>query len=298
MKALLDSGILGVIILAMLSVGLELEFRYFRALAQHSVALMAMLLMQIVLLPAIALLISYALDLSPILRSGILLIAACPVGDMASFFTLIGRGNVAISVMMNAISCLISPISMAMIFTGYSHILATRFEFAAPGWGLVLRFFFLITVPMIAGIALRHARIAKIDLISRFLRFVCLLGVLALSVYVMASRFEQLKSDWRFAVTASAPLALAAMTIGWTASRVLRVQRADSLAFLISFAVRNVGLAATIAITIMNRIEYAVFSTVYFLSEVVLVLAVVIAFRLWVAKIRGGTLDNGTTTKL
>jgi predicted Na+-dependent transporter len=100
----------------------------------------------------------------------------------------------------------------------------------------------------------------------------------------MISRFDQLKADWKFAVGASAPLALVAMTIGWTVSKALRMEQGDSLTFLISFAVRNVGLAATIAITVMNRIEYAVFSMVYFLSEVALVLAAVVAFRLWAAK--------------
>ena len=57
------------------------------------------------------------------------------------------------------------------------------------------------------------------------------------------------------------------------------MERANRLALLISFAVRNVGLATAIAVTIMNRIEYATFSTVYLLSEVALVLTAVVAFR-------------------
>jgi bile acid:Na+ symporter, BASS family len=284
MKTVLDAGVLGLIVLAMLSVGLELEIRYFRELAGRGFAFTAMLLMQMVLLPAVGLVISFTLDLSPLLRSGILLIAACPVGDIANFFTLIGRGNLAISVAMTAISCLISPLSMAIIFAAYGRILGTSFAFAAPGWALVLRFFFLIAVPIIAGMGLRFARIPNIDRFSRFVRFVCLLGILALCAFVIISRFDQLKADWKFGVRASAPLALVAMTIGWTASRALRMKRADRVAFLISFAVRNVGLAATIAITVMNRIEYAVVSMVYFLSEVALVLAAVVAFRLWAAK--------------
>jgi predicted Na+-dependent transporter len=137
---------------------------------------------------------------------------------------------------------------------------------------------------MVAGIAFRFARIPKIDRISRALRFVCLLGLLVLCGFVVLSRFDQLKTDWKFAVGASAPLALAAMAIGWTASSALRMDRADRFAFLISFAVRNVGLAATIAITIMNRIEYAVFSIVYLLTEVLLVLGGVVAFRMSTAK--------------
>jgi BASS family bile acid:Na+ symporter len=279
MKSFLDVGVLSLTVFAMLSVGLELEIHRFRQLTKHIVALAMALLVQIILIPTVGLLVSYGLDLSPTLRSGILLVAACPVGDIANFFTLIGRGNLAVSVAYNAISCLISPLSMTIVFAGYSRILGTPFAFAAPGWRLVLPFFFLITVPIVAGVGLRFTRTPKIDRISRSLRFSCLVGVFALCAYVIVSRFSQLKADWKFAASASALLALAAIIIGWTVSRVLRMERADSLALLISFAVRNVGLATAIAITIMSRTEYAVFSTVYFLSEVVFVLGAVVAFR-------------------
>ena len=279
MKSLLDAGILTLTVLAMLSVGLELEIHRFRQLTKHILPLAVALLTQIILIPIVGLAVSYGLDLSPTLRSGILLVAACPVGDIANFFALIGRGNLAVSVAYNAISCLISPLSMTIVFAGYGRILGTPFAFAAPGWRLVLPFFFLITVPIIAGVGLRLVRAPKIDRISRSLRFVCLAGVFTLCAVVIVSRFDQLKTDWRFAASASALLALAAMTIGWTVSRVLRMEQANRLALLISFAVRNVGLATAIAIAIMNRIEYAVFSTVYFLTEVVLVLGAVAAFR-------------------
>jgi BASS family bile acid:Na+ symporter len=292
-KGFLNVGILSLTVFAMLSVGLELEIRYFKELTKHTVALTMALLIQIILLPIVGLLVSHGLDLSPTLRSGILLVAACPVGDMANFFTLVGRGNLAISVAFNAISCLISPLSMTIIFAGYSRILETPFAFAAPGWRLVLPFVFLITVPMLAGVCLRFTGVPKIDRISRSLRSVCLVGVFVLCAYVIVSRFYQLKTDWKDAARASVLLALAAMTIGWTVSRVLRMGRADSLALLISFSVRNVGLATAIAITIMSRIEYAVFSTVYFLSEVVLLLGAVVAFGLREGKGATGDLQIG-----
>lgn len=49
----------------------------------------------------------------------------------------------------------------------------------------------------------------------------------------------------------------------------------------ILFAVRNVALASAVAITLLNRIEYAVFAVVYFLTEVPLLLGVVTWYRLW-----------------
>jgi BASS family bile acid:Na+ symporter len=294
-KSVLDVGVLSLTVLAMLSVGLELEFRGFKQLANYKVTIPVLLLLQIMLLPAVGLLVAYGLDLSLPLRSGILLVAACPVGDMANFFTLIGKGNLALSVTANAISCLISPLTMTIIFAGYGRVLGTPFAFAAPGWRLVVPFFLLITIPIIGGASLRFARVRNVRRISKGLRFVCLVGVFALCAYVIVSRFHQLKSDWKLAATASGVLALTAMMIGWTVSRVLRMERADGLAFLISFAVRNVALATAIAITIMNRIEYAVFSTVYFLSEVVLVLGAVVAFRLWKVQGHAAELELGGT---
>jgi len=49
----------------------------------------------------------------------------------------------------------------------------------------------------------------------------------------------------------------------------------------IGFAVRNVGLASAIAITLLNRIEYAVFAVVYFLTEVPPLLGLVAWYRFW-----------------
>jgi len=293
MKSVLDVGVVSLTVLAMLSVGLELEIGLFRGFTKHILPTAMGLFMQIILVPAIGILVSYGLDLSPALRSGILLVAACPVGDIANFFTLIGRGNLAISVTFNAISCLISPLSMTIVFLGYSRILETPFAIKAPGWRLVLPFFFLITIPIIVGLGLRVARIPKIDRISRSLRLVCLIAVFALCAYVIVSRFDQLKIDWKLAASASALLVLAAMTIGWTLSRMLKMQQPDSVALLISFGVRNVGLATAIAITIMNRIEYAVVSTVYFLSEVALVLGTVAVIRLRKARRHTGKLEVG-----
>jgi predicted Na+-dependent transporter len=50
--------------------------------------------------------------------------------------------------------------------------------------------------------------------------------------------------------------------------RLLRVSNEDRATIGIGFAVRNVGLASAVGITLLNRIEYAVFAGVYFLTEV------------------------------
>ncbi len=66
---------------------------------------------------------------------------------------------------------------------------------------------------------------------------------------------------------------------GLAFGRLLRLSQEDRVTVGIGFAVRNVALASAIAITLLNRIEYAAFAVVYFLTEVPLLLGVVAVSR-------------------
>jgi ACR3 family arsenite efflux pump ArsB len=54
----------------------------------------------------------------------------------------------------------------------------------------------------------------------------------------------------------------------------------DSFTLLIEFAVRNVGIATAIAVTILGHVEFAVFATAYFLIEAPILFAAVILFKM------------------
>lgn len=137
----------------------------------------------------------------------------------------------------------------------------------------------LITVPILVGMALKAGQVRGHTRLSRKLRLTCVACVLVLCVEIIATRSDQLKADWQLATIASASLALGAMTIGWAMSWMLKMAAANRRACLISFAVRNVGLAATIAVAMMDRIEYVIPSTVYLLTEASILFLAVATFR-------------------
>jgi hypothetical protein len=45
------------------------------------------------------------------------------------------------------------------------------------------------------------------------------------------------------------------------------------------FVVRNVGIATAIAVTVLGRVEFAVFATAYFLAQVPILVMSVLVFR-------------------
>lgn len=81
----------------MIGIGASLEHAQLWAVWQDKRALALGLLLQYFLLPTLALLLSRALGLSPLIASTLILIAACPGGSTSNMFTYFSRGNVGLS---------------------------------------------------------------------------------------------------------------------------------------------------------------------------------------------------------
>jgi BASS family bile acid:Na+ symporter len=278
MKTAVDFGVLTLTVALMFSVGLELKVRHFEELARSKGTFLGALIGQMVVLPAIAVLIVRAIRLPGYLQVGILLVAACPVGDIANFYTLLARGNVALSVAVNAVSCLLSVFSMSLVFGVYSRIMGAEFAMSVPPFSFVGRLILLVAIPIVLGMgcSLQAGVAGKV---SGSLRVLCLGGVLVLCMFVIANRYEQLRADWKAIWLASLSLMVVAMAVGWAVGQVVGLKRSDSITFAILFPVRNIGLATAIAVTLMGHLEYAAFATAYFLSEALLLLGAVVFFR-------------------
>jgi len=265
----------------MVTVGMELQTLHFREMAQRRKTLVCALAVQPVALPLLGFALTHIMALPAHLRAGILLLAACPVGDVANFYTLLARANVPLSVAMNILSCLFSLVTMALVFQAYDHLSGEHFVFAVPTPTLILRLTLMVALPVLAGMGIRHFRASWVRRYGTPLRRAGIGGLACLLIYVMVAQQERLAADWKQTALAGALFMVLALLGGWAFARILRLTAGDGVTVSIAFAVRNVALASAIAITLLNRIEYAVFATVYLLTEVPLLLLVAGIYRRW-----------------
>jgi BASS family bile acid:Na+ symporter len=193
-----------------------------------------------------------ALTLPSEIAAWILLLAACPVGDIANVYTLLARANVALSVTVNALSILLAAGTMALIFEAYNHLLGAHFVFEVPTPTLLGRL--LLVLPVLVGSSLRRLTPGFAKTHAKSVHGASVAGIACLLMYVMMTQRERLAAKWQqTAVVAAGFLGLALLA---------------GLAF-----------ASAIAITLLNHIEYAVFAIVYFLTEVAPLLGVVVVYR-------------------
>jgi bile acid:Na+ symporter, BASS family len=181
----------------------------------------------------------------------------------------------------NAVSLLLSVGTMAVVFEAYDHLLGAPFVFAVPTPALLGRLLLMLVFPVLAGISLRRLTPEFAEKHAKSVRGASLAGIACLLLYVMMTQREQLAAEWQQTAVVAAAFMGLALLAGLALSRLLRLPREDGVTVGIGFAVRNVALASAIAITLLNRIEYAVFAVVYFLTEVPLLLGVVAAYRAW-----------------
>src|SRR3954469_18068850 len=98
LKPVIDIAVPALVIVTMFAVGLGLTVSDFRRVARNPRLVAAASAGQLVLLPMIALVLVRSLGLSPSIKKGMLLVAACPAGSMANLYAQLAQANVALSV--------------------------------------------------------------------------------------------------------------------------------------------------------------------------------------------------------
>lgn len=105
--------ILNVVIgLIMFGVALDMRLRDFTRIARSPKGPLIGMVAQFLLLPAFTYLLTRILNPTPSIALGMILVAACPGGNVSNFLTYLAKGNTALSVTMTALST-----SAALFFT-------------------------------------------------------------------------------------------------------------------------------------------------------------------------------------
>jgi BASS family bile acid:Na+ symporter len=280
LKTVVDAGVPVLVFFAMVVVGIGVTVADFRRIASRPGCVLAALLGQTVLLPLFGWLIVRGLDLhQPTTALGVLLVAVSPSAAIASIYTQVARGNVALSVTLTVLSCLVAWVTAPVALSAVLPRDGAITEFVVPPGVLIGHLIVLLVLPLCCGMGLRWhwpgvaQRHGKTFLLLSVVALVALLGLV---ISVEAHRFADC---WPETASAASLLTVLAFGAGWTTGWVSGARRPDCFAMGMVFAVRNVGIATAVAITVLGRTEFAVFAMAYFLTQVPLLLTAALISR-------------------
>lgn len=259
--------------LLMLTVGLELTPGDLRRVVVYPKAVLVATLGQLLLLPAIAAALIWALRPEPTVAAGMILLAASPGGALSNVYTYLARANLALSVTLTALSTLLALISMPLLTAaGMALFLDRQDAIPVPFARMVGQLVLLMVLPLGLGMALRHGWPGLVRRAGRWLRRLSLLGLAILVGAILYAQRADLASGPGPMVTAALIFSVTAMLTGWVLGWMVGLNRRDRFTLLLEFGVRNLALVALIGITVFGRVELVLFATLFLVVEMPIVL--------------------------
>ena len=156
--ALINSQLPNIAIFAlMFSIGMGLSIQDFLYVIRKPKAAAIGLTGQIILLPLIGALIAIIFRLDPHIAVGLMIIAACPGGATSNAFSVLVKGDLALSIALTAMSSLLAFITLPMIVN-------LSLQFFGYGDGVVtlsfvdtaIQLFFTTALPVLLGMVCRN----------------------------------------------------------------------------------------------------------------------------------------------
>jgi len=235
-----------ILAVVMFSIALDLSPAQFRALARAPRPVIAGFLSQFLALPAATYLLVLALEPRPSIALGLMLVAACPGGNISNFLTHRAGGNTALSVSLTALATLgavvLTPLNIALWGGLYAPTRAILQATAIDPVQVLVTVVVLLAVPLALGMMLNARNPGVAARIRRPLQTLSMVIFVAFIVAALAANwgyFLDLAGLVAGLVIAHNALALA---LGFGVATLFSLTSADRRAITIETGIQNSGL--------------------------------------------------------
>ena len=209
------------------------------------------ILCQLFLLPAFTCLLAILLTgwISPMMGLGMILVAACPGGNIPNFMSSLAQGNIELSVSLTAISTALAVILTPFNFwcwgSIYLHSAAVSAEIPTlviPLWDVFKTIFILLGIPLIAGICTSHFLPKVAEALKKPLQWLSIIIFLAMVVLSFSSNIDAFLLSVKYIFLVVLIHNLLALAIGFTVGTVGKVPFRDRRTLTIETGIQNSGL--------------------------------------------------------
>ena len=272
-----------ILIVLMFMLGTELNKEAFINVLRNPKAVILGMVGQIVLLPAIAFTLAWMLDMPPVYFMGLVLIACCPGGSSSNVFSMLAKGDVALSVTLTAVSSIITLFTLPAIMELTSQFVSqnTGIAIELPIGRLLIQNIVLLFVPLVAGWLFSHVKPVMASKANKVLNKIAFPALMTLALLFFLQYTQEIIDNFTLTGLACALLIMASMTCSSLLSRVGKLTDAVRRTIVIEIGMQNAAQAIAIATSpfIFDSGEMAIPAIIYALLMNVILLLYVLKIR-------------------
>ena len=270
-----------ILVVLMFLLGMSLTTKAFADIAKNPKAVLLGMVGQIIALPLLAFFLAVVLELPPVYFMGLMLVACCPGGSSSNVFSMLAKGDVALSVTLTALSSIITLFTLPVImsFVADQVSLMSGQEINLPLPKLLVQNFVLVFVPMFLGYGFNHYFPLAASKVHKVLSKAAFPALMILAATFFLQYPKEIANNFGILGVSAALLILITMLCGSVLSRIGKLDDAARRTIVIEVGMQNAAQAIMLSGVVFQNGEMALPAIMYALLMNVILLLYVYLIR-------------------
>lgn len=249
-----------VLAFVMFGVALDINPRMLITVFRHPKSVIVGMIGQFLILPALTFLLALSLKdyISPMIALGMILVAACPGGNISNFITSLSHGNTALSVSLSALSTAGAPIFTPANFAFWGNLYLNNAqihsqlpELDIPYWEVVKTVFLLLALPMFIGLLCSHYFPKQTKKLKKPLKILSIVFFVLMVVLALGQNIEAFSKCIKYIFIIVLIHNLLALSIGFLIATLTKLDYKDRRTLTIEMGIQNSGLGLVLLVNPM-----------------------------------------------
>ncbi|MFC4721029.1 bile acid:sodium symporter family protein [Geojedonia litorea] len=240
----------------MFGVALGISPNDFKALTKQPKLVWVGLLSQFIALPLLTFLLVLWVQPQPSIALGMMMVAACPGGNISNFMTHLAQGNTALSVSLTAMGTFLAIIFTPLNFQFYGNLYPPTAQLlqavALNPMDLVKLVLLILGIPLLLGMLFRHYREALAVRLSKALKPISIIVFVAIVVLAFSNNLEVFNTYIHYVFGLGMLHNILALGLGWWIAKGFGFSLKDRKTIAIETGIQNSGLGLLLIFSFFN----------------------------------------------
>jgi len=240
----------------MFGVALGISLNDFKALIKQPKLVLVGILSQFILLPLATYLFILLIAPKPSIALGMIMVAACPSGNISNFMTHLAKGNTALSVSLTAFATFLAMVFTPLNFELYGNLYEPTQnllkEVSLNPWELVKVVLLILGVPLTLGMLTRHYFAKTAKKLSAILKPLSIIVFIAIVAIAFSNNLDVFNNYIKEVLLIGISHNALALVLGFLLALIFGLKLKERKSITIETGIQNSGLGLLLIFTFFN----------------------------------------------
>ena len=240
----------------MFGVALGIKVDDFKQLLKTPKLLFVGILSQFILLPLLTFLFVIIIKPQPSIALGMIMVAACPGGNISNFMTHLAKGNTALSVSLTAFATLIAVIMTPFNFQFYGSLYQPTAlilkDVALNPFQLIKLVLLILGIPLVLGMFFRYKNKQLASKLSKILKPFSIIVFALIVIIAFSNNIDVFNNYIEYVLLLGISHNLLAIFLGFMVAKLFKLSFINQKTLAIETGIQNSGLGLLLIFTFFN----------------------------------------------